>query len=340
LGAAPQGEIHGTFVRTRFNLNAEFIASQKLKGFRACRLGLLTSTGTPDPYTAKDEYAIALYANIQPIGLSPWFYYANTGNAIDSDGPPGKNDFIAPAAERMGHTISYVGGISYGFATGGLHVGVDAAYGTSKSDAEKEDMLADGVNPLFNPYETSGYFAALGVDYTFDFANVGIFSWYGSGSKEKDALKQKYGILPVLAGDGNFHATMIGCPTGIYGLEDTFLAFSPVGTFALGASVNRLEFVANLTHAFTVAYVVGTNEKRSAPGSYTNPYHGAPGKQFLTKEDYFVELNFATFYQIEENFQLGLQAAYFINEFAKEADGGVGRTKNSYLVQAGAMFAF
>ena len=81
---------------------------------------------------------------------------------------------------------------------------------------------------------------------------------------------------------------------------------SPNGSWGISAQWNDISFVENLSHALSVTYVQGTNNKHNRI---------APDDGYLTTKDSLVEIDFNTTYNIYQNLATVLELGYIFENF-------------------------
>ncbi len=148
------------------------------------------------------------------------------------------------------------------------------------------------------------------VEYKMDWGTPGLFAWYGSG--DDDDVQNGSEMMPFLSPSGNFTSFLgdgeLGWQPG--SAYDQQLSYS--GTWGIGLQVKDLSFVEDLTHIIRIAYWAGTND--SAMTKYiASPYLSDGQGFYLTDDDYLVEINFDTEYQIYENLSAHVQLGYIFN---------------------------
>ncbi len=165
--------------------------------------------------------------------------------------------------------------------------------------------------------QRSGWLIKGLVEYKMDWGTPGIFAWYGSG--DDDDIRDGSEMMPYISPCGNFTSFMgdgneLGWqPSTGY---DNMLSYS--GTWGIGLQLAKMSFIEDLSHTFRVAYWNGTNDTKNA--QYMSAPTGGP-VMYLTEDDYLVEFNLDSTYQIYENLQAVVQLGYIINGFDEETWG-------------------
>jgi hypothetical protein len=97
---------------------------------------------------------------------------------------------------------------------------------------------------------------------------------------------------------------------------------SPVGNAGIGASLNKMSFVENLSHRLTFVYLRGTNSARAiryARTYFANDYF-TMGHD-LTTNEYLMGLNFDTKYMIYENLAAVMETGWAHGQFQESVWG-------------------
>ncbi len=179
--------------------------------------------------------------------------------------------------------------LDYSAAIGGIPVVANAYH---RVDNSRQGWLIKGL-----------------AEYKMDWGTPGIFAWYGSG--DDDDVRNGSEMMPYIAPSGNFTSFLgdgeLGWQPG--GGYDQMLSYS--GTWGIGLQIKDLSFMEDLSHIIRIAYWGGTNSS-SMTDFIQTPYLDGGGF-YLTTDDYLVEVNFDTTYQIYENLAAHLQLGYIFN---------------------------
>jgi hypothetical protein len=164
------------------------------------------------------------------------------------------------------------------------------------------------------------------AEYKTDWGVPGVFGWYGSG--DSGNLRNGSGRMPYLAPVGTFSSFGRAGYYGDFGNlaigERVETGYS--GTWAVGAQIKDLSFLDDLSHTLRAIYWRGTNDPAMAralrdPLSDDNGYsrfntawNNQPGGvMYLTTNDYLVEFNLDSSYQIYENLEACVELGYIVN---------------------------
>ncbi len=150
--------------------------------------------------------------------------------------------------------------------------------------------------------ESDGWYAALGAEYKTAYGTPALKGWYASGD-DKDYAEGKGGRVKEISGGFNATSTFYD---GAFGLGKHMGFTSPNGSWGISAQWNDISFVENLSHALSVTYVQGTNNKHNRI---------APDDGYLTTKDSLVEIDFNTTYNIYQNLATVLEIGYIIEDF-------------------------
>ena len=249
------------------------------------------------PITAIEGLSITPYAMYASIGADSGFWtYANLRTT-------------GTVSERWTNTKTHAwyAGVSVNMAMFDPLVWVfDGMYGN-----------LDGSGGLNNNPGSEGWYIVTALRYKTDWGTPGLFGWYASGDDE-DAIKDgEYGRLPVIGFDWGAGLTSFGFDGGLPQItQDNVVGFSGVGTWGIGLEVADISFVDKLSHTIRVAYYTGTNDAdlvKNRPDVFKNRYNNnlyLGDTQYMTDEDYAIEINFDHRYRIYENLTAFLELGY------------------------------
>jgi hypothetical protein len=184
----------------------------------------------------------------------------------------------------------------------------DAMYGNLQGG---NDSLRDSTPG------TKGWFVDAALRYKLDWGTAGLFGWYASGDDDDAIKNNEYGRLPSLGYDWGPGFTSFGFDGSTADLySDWHVSISAVGTWGLGLEIVNMSFFEDLSHTIRVTYYAGTNDAdlvKNNPGSFgrrqnNNMFIGE--FQYMTDEDYAVEVNFDHIYTIYEGFTAHLDLGY------------------------------
>ncbi len=175
-------------------------------------------------------------------------------------------------------------------------------------DAQGQDQYLVGSRV---DSKRSGWLIKGLIEYKMDWGTPGLFAWYGSG--DDNDVKNGSEMMPFVNPYGTFTSFMGGEGLGWQpGLSyEQMTNYS--GTWGIGLQVTDLSFMEDLSHVIRIAYWGGTNSSEMTDYIET-PYLGNNGRgMYLTEDDYLVEINFDTKYQIYDNLSAHLQLGYIFN---------------------------
>ncbi len=211
------------------------------------------------------------------------------------------------------YTVMWFAGIPMSYQMDAWNFELDFNYGSvgysgtyTAQHVSNNALLAERVDA-----QRSGWLIKGLVEYKMDWGTPGLFAWYGSG--DDGNISNGSEMMPFLSPCGNFTSFMgdgneLGWQPGTG--YDNMLSYS--GTWGIGLQLAQMSFVEDLSHTFRVAYWRGTNHADNAD-YLRNPV--AAGTMYLTENDYLVEFNLDSTYQIYENLQAVVQFGYIINGF-------------------------
>ena len=206
----------------------------------------------------------------------------------------------------------------------------DFNYGYMSGFGRYDDPRVEGRR---NDSRREGFVVKALAEYKTDWGVPGIFGWYGSG--DSGNLRNGSGRMPHLVPAGNF--TSFGQDGNFSDMDYSNLAVGErinkgfSGTWAVGAQVRDMSFLEDLSHTLRVAYWRGTNDPAMAKSLrdifVDDPdesirgrgiaWSRHPGSLYLTRNDYMVEFNLDTTYQIYENLEACVELGYIVNGMDK-----------------------
>ncbi len=171
--------------------------------------------------------------------------------------------------------------------------------------------------------DRSGWVVKALAEYSLDWGRPGIFAWYASG--DDGDLDNGSERMPTITGTGTF-TSFYQDGFGWGALGESGLKVEYDGTWAIGLQLADFSFVEDLSHTFRVTYIGGTN----SPEMMEHVGHAgwdAGNGMYLTTQDYLVELNFDTTWQIYDNLQAVVEVGYIFNGFnTDEWDDAIGNS--------------
>ena len=177
-------------------------------------------------------------------------------------------------------------------------------------------------------YQRRGWFLDLGAEYTgWDVLTPQVFGWWSSG--ENDSWRDGSERLAVLRpswGPGN---SFLFDSNQAFG-RNSNMGINPVGAYGIGASLNNIALVTDLTQCLTFTYLHGNNSPRAirslnallGSGNLSlgsNPYF-VMGRD-LTDNEYAYALNLDSTYKIYENLAAVVETGWAHGHFQESVWG-------------------
>ena len=251
-----------------------------------------------------DLFALTLPLTFAEYGLeiTPWGMYGSIGEVDTS---------------FFDHFGTIGGGLSN---TGGLGSGGDAWWAGVAFNVTTWDPFFFAFDFMYGNYSSDdvtfmgadidndrdGWALSAKLGYKFEEVTPTLFGWYGSGAGD-DGLD---GLMPVLSPDFGF--TSFGW-SNTYGIfrEGGVNGNNITGTWGIGIGFEDIKLVDGLTNALRVAYFRGTND--SVWSDVPFAMRGNPalwGGYLYSEDDWGVEVNLDSCYQIMEGLELYNQIGY------------------------------
>lgn len=197
--------------------------------------------------------------------------------------------------------------INYGYSQG---IGSAEAFDSKHKIARRADSRREG------------WLAKALVEYKMDWGTPGLFGWYGSG--DDGDVKNGSERMPTLSPSGNFTSFMGDGPErgwSISGANTGYdLMLTYAGTWGLGAQLKDMSFLEGLSHTFRAAYWRGSNSPSMAryyDVAAASEHRGTTSGFYLTTNDYLLEFNLDSTYQIYDNLTATLELGYIVNGIDK-----------------------
>lgn len=250
--------------------------------------------------------------------VQPWVAYAAVGKGFKYERLNGKVD---PDTLLPGNATAWWAGISGELTMfDPFRLTADFMYNNVDVDHSK---AAD----------SDGWYAALGAEYKTAYGTPALKGWYASGDDKNARRTDKGGSVMEISGGFNATSTFYD---GAFGLGKHIGVTSPNGSWGISAQWNDISFVENLSHALSVTYVQGTNNKHNALD---------PDAGYLTTKDSLVEIDFNTTYNIYQNLATVLELGYIFEDFdgknlARVQDDPDGKVKFSNAWRASLNFQY
>ncbi len=273
-----------------------------------------------------DLFLLSLPVTGQNWSINPWLMVgflgknaASTWNKDANNGAGAYEPAIAQVAidglfprtgaffdAGYGYTTMWFAGLPMTYQMDAWNFELDLNYGSVSYSGDNVTANLDS--------KRAGWLIKGLVEYKMDWGTPGLFAWYGSG--DDDDMNNGSEMLPYINPCGNFTSFMgdgneLGWQPGMG--YDNMLAYS--GTWGIGLQLAKMSFVEDLSHTFRIAYWRGTNHADNAVGS---PFYSNGTTMYLTEDDYLVEFNLDSTYQIYENLQAVVQIGYIVNGFDED----------------------
>ncbi len=152
---------------------------------------------------------------------------------------------------------------------------------------------------------SSGYNIQAKASYKTAFGTPVLGAWYFSGNDKKGR-----GYMPnagYFNGTNHFY-------DGFAALTNSPANTNNTGTWAVQAGIEKVSFLAGLTHDLHVTYMEGTNDKDSGSCAKFDANGIASFQNYLTEEDSLVEISLNNVYMIYKNLAARLELAYIISD--------------------------
>ena len=278
-------------------LDAYFLALPvTLEGFKATPWGMVAVAGRNANYSYKDTTDTTDTGNSFANTLVSAGSSANMTNAYGTG--RWKNDQ---------NPYYWFGGAFEVTALDPVRFYADVIYGAGASNdtkgAKREGWMVDG-----------------GAEYTgLDMVTPQVFAFWSTGEdKSTSNGSERMPYMRSTWGPGNSFlfddSQELGKGSNMY--------VSPVGNYGIGASLNKMSFLENLTHRLTFVYLRGNNSARAiryARNTFANDYF-TMGHD-LTTNEYLMGANFDTKYMIYENLAAVMETGWAHGQFQESVWG-------------------
>ncbi len=322
-----------------------------------------------------DMFGLVLPLSYEGFAITPWLTYASVGRNAFRQGANtasrvisfngGNSHIVALNALLPIHGISamtsvlsqYTAGLKdYGdvwnvgltgeiTATDPLRVAWDINYGYADFGSVNTPLplFPSGAATAVREFQVKreGFYVSLLAEYAMDFGIPGIYAWYSSGDDD-DAFNgsermPSFGNLNSHVGFSNY--ALSGNP---YIAREGVLGQTLIGTWGLGVRIKDVSFMEDLKHTFRINYFNGTNSTamtkymgRGAGSGFTSV-----GGKYLTTRDNAWEFGLSTNYEIYENLNMYIEAAYLVLNFDQSNDVWGGQFKASDAYNLNVTFAY
>ncbi len=193
---------------------------------------------------------------------------------------------------------------------------VDFMYGSYSSDDVALPIIGWELDN-----DRAGWAVSAKLGYKFEEVTPTLFGWYGSGS-DFDVDDENYldGLMPTLSPDWGF--TSFGWSNN-YGIfrEGIVNGNNITGTWGIGLGFEDIKLVEGLTNNLRVAYFQGTNsgDLKDVP-FFARGNPALWGGYLYTDDDWGVEVNLDSVYQIMEGLELYNQIGYLHVDIDESSD--------------------
>lgn len=232
------------------------------------------------------------------FSITPWGIFANVGQN-DSDGNEISSVLAAYDGDLGDKGHAWWAGVAFDLSYFDPFVAdIDFAYGGYDADrVDGRDM------------DRSGWVAIAKFGYKLDYFTPNIFGWYGSGSDDYDK-DGRDGIMPSLSSDWGL--TSFGWSNAHFGGREYQIGSNPAGTWAIGAGLDDIKFIDDLTSQLRFAYFRGTNDLNDGEAFISDG--------ILGEDDYGFEVNLDNVYNIYDNLDLYVELGYINLQLDNEPD--------------------
>ncbi len=279
-----------------------------------------------DLYPWMDHDEIDLFALTVPIEVSksfllhPYFMFANVGEVDvmreDPDGGYYSTGRIASSLSGNdalgGDGKAWWAGVAFNLDHfDPFFAAFDFAYGSYTAD----DVAAQTpISP-----DRAGWVFDLKFGYKLDYFTPVVFGWYGSGA-DYDGGDGKDGMMPYLS--TFWGMTNFGGPEAHFAEKEYLLMDSPAGSWGIGAGLEDIRFLEDLTSHLRFMYFQGTNDLENY-----NKAAKAAGRDdaframyMFDKSDWGFEVNLDNVINIYENLDMYVDLAYIHLDVEHHAD--------------------
>ncbi len=273
-----------------------------------------------------DIFALLLPMNFDGAKVTPWVMYTAVGqNSFRNASSLGGNskyplngllplidtDLVTDSGAGYLHNLYSYGSVFHAGLTGEITMADPFRFAWDFNYGSAEY----GVDAV----KRSGFYGSLLAEYKMDWGTPGLYMWYASG--DDDDASNGSERLPSI---DNSNSTDTFSHYAINGnaaiSREGTLGTTFIGTWGVGVRVKDFSFMEDLKHTFRINYFGGTNSTEMAKeirnyGYSSNAeaaFYIADGAQniYMTTEDSALEFGLTTEYQIYENLNLIVDAAY------------------------------
>ena len=240
----------------------------------------------------------AYYAGVQDDGLGGYEYFDGYGSYGPIGGGLSNTGGLGDDGKAWWAGISF--NVTYWDP---FFFALDFMYGKYTSDNMAEDFYGD---PADLDNDRDGWAASAKFGYKFEEVTPTLFGWYGSGADE-DGYD---GLMPTLSPDWGF--TSFGWSNNFsIQREGVINGNNITGTWGIGIGLEDIKLIDKMTNALRVAYFRGTSDDTDGRAAFIGRSNPALwGGYLYTSDDWGVEVNLDTSYEIMEGLTLYNQIGY------------------------------
>lgn len=286
-----------------------------------------------------DGYFLTLPITVDGFKATPWGMVAIAGR--DADYYDWKNSTEIPPAggTNFGETLFSAATLTNG--PGSHHKAgswrnaqnaffwVGSAFEVTALDPVRfygDVIYGAGAQNDVKSAQRHGWLVDVGAQYTgFDVVTPQVFGWwssgedksYGNGSERMAYIRSNWGPGNSFLFDSSQEFTVGGD-----------MNVSPVGSWGIGASLDKISFIEKLSHRLSFIYMQGTNSARGLRWAniLTTASWGSEGNYVamghdLTTNESLVSINFDTKYMIYENLAAVVETGYAHGQFQESVWG-------------------
>ncbi|ACS80078.1 outer membrane homotrimeric porin [Maridesulfovibrio salexigens] len=254
----------------------------------------VTGDGADNKRDELDIFYAALPITIDGISATPYFAYSIIGDKSVNDAGATFPGFAGPvgSAQTKNANAWWLGTSFSMDMFDPIIFKADVVYGAVDADAKDNDR--------------SGLLCDASLAYTgLDFVQPKLLFAYSTG--EDDDTDNGSERLPIISNDWAFGTTYFG---GSALTETDFDNVEQIGFWTVGLSLEKISFFENLSHDIHFLYIQGTNDAGLVKNHSANLANITDDGNFLTDEDYAIEIDFNTNYQIYDELAAIVEFGY------------------------------
>ncbi len=189
----------------------------------------------------------------------------------------------------------------------------------------------------------SGFYGSLLGEYKMEWGTPGLYFWYSTGD-DGNASNGSERMPVINVNNGTNRFSNFASHGGPYIPRESVIGDSLIGTWGIGARVKDFSFVEDLSHTFRINYFGGTNSTAMVAGfngDSSYPFSaGSENAIYLTHKDYALEFGLSTDYQIYENLNLFVDAAYLVLDMNRDVWGKDYTATDAWNINASFVYSF